>query len=85
MALHTSTRSTLLELDELLRFKDRENLLESRAANVIASAINLINFIKENYDEGHSIELEKRLLNSIRAQDPAKFTRGIRKIRNEGK
>jgi hypothetical protein len=63
--------------------KDRENLVESRAGHVIQGAINLINYIKENYDAEQSAELERRLLNSIRAQDPAKFARGVRRFRRE--
>jgi hypothetical protein len=63
--------------------KDRENLVESRAVHVIQGAINLINYIKENYDAEQSAELERRLLNSIRAQDPAKFARGVRRFKSE--
>jgi hypothetical protein len=63
--------------------RDRENLVESRAGHVIQGAINLINYIKENYDAEQAAELERRLLNSIRAQDPAKFARGVRRFRNE--
>jgi hypothetical protein len=63
--------------------KDRENLVESRAGHVIQGAINLINYIKENYDAEQSAELERRLLNSIRAQDPAKFSRGVRRFKRE--
>jgi len=61
--------------------RDKESLVESRANNVIASAINLVNYIKENYDADTAQELERRLLNSIRSQDPQKFTRGVRRIR----
>lgn len=75
------TRSILDELDSMLAHKDRENLVESRAGHVIQGAINLINYIKENYDEDTAVELERRLLNSIRTQDASKFTRGIRKIK----
>jgi hypothetical protein len=77
------TRSILTELDELLTHKDKDNLLESRANNVINGAINLIRYIRENYDAEQALELERRLLNAIKGQDPAKFTRGIRKISNE--
>ena len=62
--------------------RDRENLIESRASNVIAGAINLINYLRENYAAEVSGELERRLLNSIRAQDPTKFTRGIKKAKS---
>ena len=77
------TRSLLTELDELLTHKDKENLLESRANNIINGAINLINHIRENYDVETATKLENRLLNAIKGQDPAKFARGIRKINNE--
>mgnify|MGYP003354036915 FL=1 len=74
------TRSILDELDSLLAHKDRGNLVESRANNVIASAINLVNYIKENYSPEAADELERRLLNSIRSQDPNKFIRGVRRL-----
>ena len=77
------TRSILTELDELLTHKDKENLLESRANNIINGAINLINHIRENYDVETATKLENRLLNAIKGQDPTKFSRGIRKIQNE--
>ena len=77
------TRSILTELDELLTHKDKDNLLESRANNIINGAINLINHIRENYDVETATKLENRLLNAIKGQDPAKFSRGIRKLNNE--
>ncbi len=77
------TRSILTELDELLTHKDKDSLLESRANNIINGAINLIKHIHENYDAVTAGELERRLLNAIKGQDPSKFTRGIRKLRNE--
>jgi len=81
--LQKRTRSILTELDELLTHKDKENLLESRANNIINGAINLIKHIRESYDAETAGELERRLLNAIKGQDPAKFTRGIRKIKDE--
>lgn len=77
------TRSILTELDELLTHKDKENLLESRANNIINGAINLIKYIRENYEAEQAGELERRLLNAIKGQDPSKFSRGIRKIKDE--
>ena len=77
------TRSILDELDSHLLSKDHQHLLESRAGHVIQGAINLINTIRENYDGEAAAELERRLINSIRAQDPTKFTRGIRRLKNE--
>jgi ABC-type protease/lipase transport system fused ATPase/permease subunit len=80
--LQKHTRSILAEIDSLLIHRDRENLVESRANNVIISAVNLINYIRENYDADTAQQLENRLLNSIRSQDVGKFTRGVRKLRN---
>ena len=77
------TKSLLAELDSIASQKDKENFVESRATNVIHSAINLLSYIKENYDEEVSSELERRLLNSIRSGDSSKFVRGIRKLKNE--
>jgi hypothetical protein len=62
--------------------RDTTNLVESRASHVMSGAINLINFIKENYSQEQASELERRLLNSIRAQDPNKFIRGVRRLKN---
>lgn len=76
-------RSILDELDTMLVHKDRENLVESRASNVIAGAINLINYIRENYDADQAAELERRLINSIRTQEPEKFRRGVRRMKSE--
>ena len=77
------TRSILTELDELLIHKDKENLLETRATHIINGAINLILHIRENYDAETAGKLENRLLNAIKGQDSAKFTRGIRKLKDE--
>ena len=74
------TRSILEELSSMSVQRDKSSLVESRANNVISSAINLLNYIRENYNEEQALELERRLLNSIRSQDPQKFTRGVRRL-----
>lgn len=81
--MQKKARSILDELDTLLVHKDRENLVESRASHVIQGAINLINYIRENYDPAQADELERRLINSIRTQEPEKFKRGVRRMRSE--
>ncbi len=83
--MQKKTRSLLEELDSLRLHKDKENLVESRANHVISGAINLINFIRENYNKEQAEELERRLINSIRSQDTAKFSRGMKRIANESK
>ncbi|HET8688353.1 MAG TPA: hypothetical protein VFM18_17220 [Methanosarcina sp.] len=81
--MQRKARSILDELDSLLVHKDRENIVESRASHVIQGAINLINYIRENYSPEQADELERRLLNSIRTQEPEKFKRGVRRMRSE--
>jgi hypothetical protein len=75
-----STRSILQELNQVASVRNADAVIESRATNIINSAINLIESMKKQYDPEMADELERRLLNAIRGQDPAKFTRGIRKI-----
>jgi hypothetical protein len=80
--LKRATRSLLEELNSVTVKKDSEAIVESRAAHVINSAINLLSTIKESFPPEQAYELERRFLNSIKAGDPAKFTRGIRKLRD---
>ena len=76
------TRSLLEELNDIAIRKDAESVIESRAQHIIDSAINLLSLIRENFDPEQAYELERRFLNSIKGADPAKFTRGIRKLRD---
>lgn len=76
------TRSLLEELNDIAVKRDTETVIESRAVHVINSAINLLSSIKENFEPDQAYELERRLLNSIKGSDPSKFTRGIRKLRD---
>ena len=75
------TKSLIEELNSISIKRDREAVIESRATHVINSAINLLNLIKEHYGSDDAGELERRLLNSIKGSDPNKFSRGIRKIK----
>lgn len=74
------TRSILQELNEIAEVRNKDEMYESRATNIINSAINLLESIHKHYDAEQADELERRFINAIRGQDPAKFTRGIRKI-----
>ena len=74
------TRSILQELNSIAELRNKEALFESRAMNIINSALNLIESLRKSYPKEEADELERRLINSIRGQDPAKFVRGIRKI-----
>jgi hypothetical protein len=74
------TRSILQELNSIAEVRSTDSLVESRATNIINSAINLLENIQKHYTAEQADELERRFINAIRGQDPAKFTRGIRKI-----
>ena len=74
------TRSILQELNSIADVRSTDSLIESRAANIINSAINLLESIHKNYDAASADELERRFVNAIKGQDPAKFTRGVRRI-----
>ena len=74
------TRSILQELNEIADRRDKESLIESKAMNIINSAINLMELINKHYEPEVAQELERRFINSIKGADTAKFTRGIRKI-----
>ena len=78
--MRKSTRSILQELNDIGLSRNPDMIVESRASNIIQSAINLLNLIRENYDVETASELERRFINSIKAGDPAKFKRGIKRI-----
>lgn len=77
-----ATRSLLEELNSIAVKKNNEAIVESRAAHVINSAINLLTIIKENFSPDDAYELERRFINSIRTSDPNKFVRSIRRLRD---
>jgi hypothetical protein len=78
--MRKSTRSILQELSDLGVSRDKDQIIESRGANLIESAINLLTLIREQYDIETAAELERRFVNAIRTSEPAKFKRGMKKI-----
>ena len=78
--MRKTTRSILQELSDLGLSRDTELVIESRGSNLIQGAVNLLNLIRETYDDETAAELERRFLNSIRTGDGTKFKRGIKRI-----
>jgi hypothetical protein len=74
-------RSLVDELTDYAPVKDRDLFIESRAQQVMASVGHLMRLIRESYDEETADDLQKRLINAIRADDETKFRRRIRQIR----
>lgn len=81
--MQKKTRSILEELDSIyadkFEIRDRRYIVESRATNVIASAIRLIEQIESAYPADQAENLVRKLLNAMRDKDPTKFTRTVRR------
>jgi hypothetical protein len=77
--MQKKTRSILEELDALYVERDRRHIIESRATNVISSAIRLLEQIERDYAPEKAEILQRKLLNAIKLRDPSKFTRSVRK------
>jgi ABC-type protease/lipase transport system fused ATPase/permease subunit len=77
--MQKKTRSILEELDSLYIERDRRVLIENRAANVIASAVRLIEQIEQEYSAEQAEVLTRKLLNAIRNKDLGKFSRSVRR------
>ena len=77
------TRSIIEELNLISVDRDRNHAVENRGEHLIESVIHLIEKIEDNYDEATSKDLTNRIINSIRAKDSSKFSRGIKKVIKE--
>jgi hypothetical protein len=76
--MQKKTRSLLEELDSMYVERDQRHVIENRAANVIASAIRLLEQIDSSYSTEDAQNLQRKLLNAINQRDPDKFTRTVR-------
>ena len=77
--MQKKTRSLLEELDSMYVERDSRWIIETRAANIIASAIRLLEQIDETYPPEQAENLRRKLLNAIGQRDPGKFTRTVRR------
>lgn len=77
--MQKQTRSLLEELEAIGNNRDITHVIESRAHNIITSAINLIELINKHYDKDTSEILERKLLGAIKGRDQNKFAKSIRK------
>lgn len=81
--MQKKTRSLLEELESLSENRDVKHVIESRAHNIITSAINLLEMINKNYDAERAAVLERKLLIAIKNRDQNKFTNSIKKQNRE--
>lgn len=77
--MQKKTRSLLEELEAIGNNRDMSHVIESRAHNIIGSAINLIELMGKHYDKDTSELLEKKLLSAIKSRDQTRFSKSIRK------
>lgn len=73
------TRSLLEELEAIGQNRDTKHIIESRAHNIITSAINLLEMINKHYDPEKAQILERKLLSAIKSRDQERFSKSIRK------
>ena len=84
--LKRNTRSLLEELNSVKHSHDRKHVIERTGESLIQRAINLFEEFHRNYDTETAVDLEHRLINSIRHQDLNRFRRGIKRAAtNENK
>jgi hypothetical protein len=74
------TKSLLESLINMAPTQDTSLIIESRGTHIIASAIQFLNSIQENYGAEMAEDLEKRLLSSIRNRNNGKFVRGTKSL-----
>ncbi len=77
--MQKQTRSLLQELEAIGNNRDTSHVIESRAHNIITSAINLLEMINRNYPKGQAEILERKLLGAIKSRDQGKFSKSIKK------
>ena len=79
--MQKQTKSILDELTNISFKKDKENVVESRASHILESAIRLMHYIREIFDQDTAYKLEKRFHSAIKNMDPSKFSKGIARVK----
>lgn len=77
--MQRKTRSLLEELEAIGQNRDTKHVIESRAHNIISSAINLLETIGKHYDPEKAQVLERKLLSAIKSRDRDRFSKSLRK------
>ena len=57
--------------------RDKEEVVESRASNILESAIRLITYIRENFDQDTAFKLEKKFNSALKSMDASRFSKGL--------
>lgn len=72
-----STKTILQELSTIGVNKNPEMIVLTRGSNLIESVINLLELVYSTYPESIAENVERKILNSIKTRDVAKFKRSI--------
>ena len=77
--MQKKTKSLLEELQSYGETRDMNHIIESRASNIITSAINLIELMQKHYSSEKAELLEKKLISAIKGKDQSRFSKSRRK------
>jgi len=77
------TKSILEELQQISIDRDKHHVLENRVEHLVSSVNNIKKMLHELYDKDDALDLERRMINSIKSGDFKKFSRGIKKVLNQ--
>jgi hypothetical protein len=77
--MQKKTKSLLEELQSFGDTRDINSIIENRASNIIASAINLIELLQKHYPSDKAEMLERKLLSAIKSKDKDRFSKSLRK------
>jgi len=75
------TRSLLEELSSMPLKRDKEEVVDSRASHILESAIRLMTYIRESFDQDTAYKLEKRFHSALKNMDASKFSKGVARIK----
>jgi len=73
------SRSILEELNSISVDRNKHHVLENRVEHLVSSVTNIKELLYTLYEEDVALDLERRLVNSIKSGDHKKFSRGISK------
>ena len=79
--MQKNTKSLLEELSSMPLHRDKEEVVESRASHVLESAIRLMTYIRENFEQETAFKLEKKFNSAIKNMDASKFSKGVARIK----
>lgn len=75
------TKSLLEELSSMPLKKDKEEVVESRASHILESAIRLMTYIRENFDQDTAFKLEKKFNSALKNMDASKFSKSVARLK----